>query len=246
LLCVVRIRFGRGAARRLIKGSTEERSNAPGVWDAPGSGTRRPVVFDLLVPMPTKGRTRLVCGPDWAVVFDLLLPIPTKARTRPVCGPDRAPPAAGGAPDRSIASIPKTADVHEFRGSNVEASRGLPDAGGARAPAQPPSSPSPGPDRATANRPHNPGGQRAPEPSSAPRPPSAQGRSAARAGPNDGSAPRDGRDAPRLRHSRRGPTKEFHARTHAQLRNQRHLTWPTPGTKSGKPWSERATNTGRR
>jgi hypothetical protein len=46
------------AARRAHKDSTEERSNAPGV--------RRPFrAFDLVLPIPTKGRTRPGSGQDW-------------------------------------------------------------------------------------------------------------------------------------------------------------------------------------
>jgi hypothetical protein len=62
--CSTRVRIRFGQARRARNRSTEGRSNALGVLQAPGSGPRRPFrAFDLVVPIPTKGRTRPVSGP---------------------------------------------------------------------------------------------------------------------------------------------------------------------------------------
>jgi hypothetical protein len=90
------------------------RSNASGFRPGPV------VAFDLLWPIPTKGRTESEARPGPAGLFDLLWPMQTKVeRSHPgwFLRP-REPPGR---------------------------------------PAQPPSSPSPGADRATTNRPPNPG-----------------------------------------------------------------------------------------
>jgi hypothetical protein len=184
-LAVIFMRFAGPAARgRLIKAAPRNGRTRPRVRHAPA-----PVVFDLVWLIPITGRTRRVCGPGRPVVFDFLWLIATKGRTRPVSGPGRPvvfdltlPMQTKG---RTLGHSPVVSPPRKLPGR----------------PAQPPSSPSPSADRATANRPlkprrprvHPPGRHRTLVGATAPRAPAQsdphQAAQVDRAGPGPGRHP---------------------------------------------------------
>jgi hypothetical protein len=104
---------------------------APWAVRRTGAGTARSDVFDLLLRIPMKGRTRQGLGRAGSRAFDLMLLIPTKGRTRRV----RHAPAGPRTPA-------KASRVRGAAGGSVGVRR--PRRGPGGGPVGPPSLPSPG------------------------------------------------------------------------------------------------------